>query len=108
MYQELRDGLDRDTGKKRSGLFMSERLKAQGLKEQVIAKWPADPNGDLSIEIFRKKGALNRVKGFFWPHRTVSVPIGMGQSLYEPMPVIIRGDERARIRKRTGEVLFTV
>lgn len=67
------------------------------MAERITKQWNADPNGKMVVKVYEVTGLKAAFRGVFQPRRSVDVPSGVVPHLYEPVPLIVKANERVEV-----------
>jgi hypothetical protein len=72
---------------------------------RLIRKWNADPNGETVVQVYKISGLRAILRGVFLPTRSVDVPSGVSPHFYEPVPLILKANERVVV-SQNGKIVM--
>ena len=76
------------------------------MAEKLIKSWNADPNGEITINVYRELGIRSTIRGILEPTKVIDVPSGVVVGLYEAAPLKVRANQR--VEKVQGKEVTTI
>ena len=67
------------------------------MAERLAKQWNADPSGEMVVKVYETSGPKATLRGIFKPTRIVEVPSGVVSHLYEPVPLMVRANQRVEV-----------